>query len=452
MAEGTVDAPIIFTSDEDDLSTTDDLSPFDFQKWGGVVILGKAIIGEDGGTDFIEGIPMGDERNQYGGEDNADNSGVLKYVSIRHGGAVLEQDNEINGLTLGGVGSGTQISYVEVFSGKDDGIEVFGGAVNIDHAVVAYVGDDSYDFDESWEGSMQYIFSLQQDLDAEFGGDHAIEYDGSEREDKGPKTVGRIYNATFIGAGTGSANGESDGIILKSDGAVEIWNSLILMSGGYAVAADGTSKERIAAGETVFANNIIFGYDQYVLEDNDTVLLALEAGNTDQDVDPMLGGISRLPDGGLDPRPNAGSPALSGAAQDANAPSFIESTEYRGAFNNSENWALGWTAMDAHGFFGDLTVVSNRDVIENGWQLNTIPNPIYSGYAWLEFDLPQASSVRMTLMDVAGRLIESKNLGMRFRGFNRVRIEAVNLNPGTYFLALETESGVATQKVMVSPH
>ena len=252
MAEGTADAPIIFTSVEDDLGSTDDLSPFDFQKWGGIVILGKGIVGEDGGTDFIEGIPEGDMRSQYGGDDNADNSGIMTYISLRHGGAVLEQDNEINGLTLGGVGSGTTIHHLEVFSSKDDGIEIFGGAVNITHAVVAYVGDDSYDFDESWDGSMQFLFSLQQDQDSEFGGDHAIEYDGSEKEDKTPKTTGRIYNATFIGAGQGSANGESDGIILKSDGAAQIWNSIITMSGGYAVAVDGTSVDRLTARRKCF--------------------------------------------------------------------------------------------------------------------------------------------------------------------------------------------------------
>jgi hypothetical protein len=451
MAEGTKDAPIIFTSVEDDLGTTDDLTPFDFQKWGGIVILGKGIIGEDGGTDFVEGIPMGDTRSQYGGEDNANNSGVLKYVSIRHGGAVLEQDNEINGLTLGGVGSGTEISYVEVFSGKDDGIEIFGGAVNITNAVVAYVGDDSYDFDESWDGSMQFLFSLQQDLDAEFGGDHAIEYDGSEKEDKTPKTTGRIYNATFIGAGQGSANGESDGIILKSDGSAEIWNSLILMSGGYAVAFDGVNtKERLANGESAFANNIIFGYDQYVLQNNDTVVMALETGNTDKNVDPMLGGISRLPDGGLDPRPSAGSPALSGAATDANADDIIVSTDYRGAFNNAENWALGWTALDAHGFFGDLATVSALDIEYRGWKMNAIPNPITGGYTQLEFDLPKTSPLTVRIQDMMGRILQEKSLPKVAAGFHSLRLNLSGMLPGTYVVSLTSLYGMATQKIMVS--
>ncbi|NND08013.1 MAG: T9SS type A sorting domain-containing protein [Saprospiraceae bacterium] len=450
FAEGTVDAPIIFTSDEDDLSNPEDLTPLDFQKWGGIVILGNGIVGEDGGTDFVEGIPEGDNRSQYGGMDNSDDSGVLKYVSIRHGGAVLEQDNEINGLTLGGVGSGTEIDYIEVFSGKDDGIEIFGGAVNITHAVVAYIGDDSYDFDESWEGSMQYLFSLQQNVDGEFGGDHAIEYDGSEAEDKEPKTVGRIYNATFIGAGVGSANGESDGIILKSDGAAQIWNSLILESGGYAVGVESTSIDRLAAGESAFKNNIIFGYTDLALSDEDTLLMALEAGGT-ENVDPQLGGISRIPNGQqLDPRPNAGSPALSGAAQDPDAADFVEDTEYRGAFDNENNWALGWTALDEYGFLGDLRTVNTKEVVENGLGMITSPNPIYTGEARIQFTLKQGSDLTVCLYDLTGRLIRSNQLGYAPAGTNNIRLNASQLLPGTYVISLVTNEGVATQKVVVS--
>lgn len=448
FAEGTQEAPIIFTSTEDDLSSTEDLTPFDFQKWGGIVILGRGIVGEDGGSDFVEGIPEGDNRSQYGGTDNADDSGVLKYVSIRHGGAVLEQDNEINGLTLGGVGSGTEIDYVEVFSGKDDGIEIFGGAVNITHAVVAYVGDDSYDFDESWDGSMQYLFSLQQDLDGEFGGDHAVEYDGSEAEDKTPKTVGKIYNATFIGAGAGSANGESDGILLKSDGAAQIWNSLILESGGYAVGVEATSVDRLGAGESAFANNIIFGYTDLALNDEDTLLMALEAGGT-ENVDPQLGGISRLPDGGLDPRPNIGSPALSGAGHDVNAADFIEVTEYRGAFDNVTNWAMGWTALAEYGFFGDLRTVNTREVQQNGFGLVAAPNPIINGSVQISFNLEEGSDLIVRLYDVMGRLIRSSQMGYAPPGSNNLRLNVSQLQPGAYVISLGTNHGIATQKVVV---
>ena len=177
MAEGTADQPIIMTGAADDLSITTDLGPTDNQEWGGLIVLGKAFVGENGGEDVIEGLPSDDTRALYGQGLNApindDNSGVIKYVSVRHGGAVLGADNEINGITLGGVGNGTTLEYVEVFANKDDGFEFFGGSVNGKYLSVANVGDDSYDFDESYSGSLQYIFSLQQDADNSIG-DHAI--------------------------------------------------------------------------------------------------------------------------------------------------------------------------------------------------------------------------------------------------------------------------------------
>ena len=129
---------------------------------------------------------------------------------MRHGGNEIAADNEINGLTLGGVGNGTEIDFIEVFANSDDGIEIFGGTVNITHAVVAFQGDDAIDVDESWDGFIQYAFSIQQDISDEIG-DNAVEYDGSERSDLGPKTVGRIYNGTFIGSGD---NGNSNGCLL----------------------------------------------------------------------------------------------------------------------------------------------------------------------------------------------------------------------------------------------
>ena len=129
-AVGTKDAPIIFTGEDDDLTDPFDLTPFDRGEWGGLIILGAGTLGNSSPEAAIEGIPAGEYRAVYGGTNDADSSGVLKFVSIRHGGAALSPGDEINGLTLGGVGSGTEISYVEVYSNLDDGIEFFGGAVD----------------------------------------------------------------------------------------------------------------------------------------------------------------------------------------------------------------------------------------------------------------------------------------------------------------------------------
>jgi hypothetical protein len=131
FANGTADQAIIFTAQDDDLADAGDFTAQDRGEWGGLIILGSATIARPGGEDGIEGIDADEARARFGGTDNDDNSGIIRYVSIRHGGAQLSTDNEINGLTLGGVGSGTTIDYVEVFANEDDGIEFFGGTVSV---------------------------------------------------------------------------------------------------------------------------------------------------------------------------------------------------------------------------------------------------------------------------------------------------------------------------------
>ena len=168
MAEGTAAAPIIFTSVADEL-TSDDIKNGNFASpnldpdisglWGGLIVLGKAKISasnDDGELSEvqIEGIPTSDPNGLYGGNEDGDNSGVLKYISIRHGGSNIGEGNEINGLTLGGVGSGTVIENIEVVANQDDGIEWFGGTVNVKNVVVWNAGDDGIDTDQSWAGTL----------------------------------------------------------------------------------------------------------------------------------------------------------------------------------------------------------------------------------------------------------------------------------------------------------
>ena len=162
---GTADAPIIFTSVADNLTKEDvaagnfaspNLDPDVNGLWGGVLILGRARISVAGDMEQaqIEGIPTSDANGLYGGTDDADNSGTLCYVSIRHGGTNIGDGNEINGLTLGGVGSGTTINHVEIVANQDDGIEWFGGTVSVTNAVVWNNGDDAMDTDQSWAGRL----------------------------------------------------------------------------------------------------------------------------------------------------------------------------------------------------------------------------------------------------------------------------------------------------------
>ena len=168
FAEGTVDAPIIFTTIGDEITPADiqagnfaspNLNPDASGLWGGLIVLGNATISAsnvDGDVSEvqIEGIPTSDPNGLYGGDNDADNSGIMTYISIRHGGANIGEGNEINGLTLGGVGSETVISNVEVVGNQDDGIEWFGGTVNVSNVVVWNAGDDAIDTDQAWAGTL----------------------------------------------------------------------------------------------------------------------------------------------------------------------------------------------------------------------------------------------------------------------------------------------------------
>lgn len=210
-AQGTASQPIIFTSVADEIEpgmiASPNLDPNINGLWGGVIVLGQAPISvSSNASDFqIEGIPPSDTRGLYGGNDPADNSGVLKYISIRHGGANIGEGNEINGLTLGGVGSGTVIENIEVVANQDDGIEWFGGTVNVKNAVVWNAGDDAIDTDQAWSGTLDNFIVISG---AET--DHALEIDGPEGEMEAAHT---IKNGSIKGASNTELADFRDGIL-----------------------------------------------------------------------------------------------------------------------------------------------------------------------------------------------------------------------------------------------
>jgi hypothetical protein len=216
IAEGTSEKPVIFTVKGDDLEGSVPIENNGL--WGGVIILGNAPVNSPDGESAIEGLSLEDSRTLYGGTDESDNSGILKYVSIRHGGTKLEDGNEIHGLTLGGVGNGTTLEYVEVISNRDDGFEFFGGTVNGRYLLSAFCGDDAFDFDQGYTGNCQFIAGLQ----AGATGNLLIELSDYEGH---PKTRPTISNATLIGRGM-DENGETARFDNSSAGTIA--NSLFL--------------------------------------------------------------------------------------------------------------------------------------------------------------------------------------------------------------------------------
>ncbi len=217
IAKGTSDQPIIFTVEGDDLQGSVPLLSRGL--WGGVILLGNAPLNVEGNEAHIEGIPLSEPRGVYGGNIPDDNSGIFQYVSIRHGGTNIGEGNEINGLTLGGVGNATIIDHVEIISNEDDGIEFFGGTVNARYIVVAYCGDDAFDFDFGYQGKGQFWLAVQDPA----VGDKIAEHTGGGNGV--PYTIPVIYNITCIGRGT---NTNKPVLEFKDNAAGKYYNSLFV--------------------------------------------------------------------------------------------------------------------------------------------------------------------------------------------------------------------------------
>lgn len=255
LANGTADAPITFTSVSDINGT---VGPEDVQQWGGIVINGFGVsnkcayIGNRGEAGFMldpanpechieaEGS-AGDDESQYGGDNDADDSGILRYVVVKHTGAEVANGDELNGISFGGVGSSTVIENLQVYSTFDDGIEMFGGSVSFTNLVALYVRDDSIDIDEGWNGSITNALVVQSETD----GNHCIEADGigSYKETEGARNADliarglnsapTITNLTcIISANLGGTHGEGAGWRLREGIHPVINNALIISTFG----------------------------------------------------------------------------------------------------------------------------------------------------------------------------------------------------------------------------
>lgn len=246
LAEGTADEPIIFTSVLDNIQVGEkkgtNLTTANIGLWGGLIVLGKAPISVSGDVETaqIEGIPATDSFGQYGGTVANDDSGILKYISIRHGGITIGSDNEINGLTLGGVGSGTVIDHIEVVANQDDAIEWFGGTVNVTNVLTYAQGDDGLDADQAWAGTVSNaLVILGEDSGA------ALELDGPEGS-AATEAAYTMENVTLIGGGTSLYADLRDGLLVNLNNVL-----------AYGFAAESSVKVNGADSQTELANDRI---------------------------------------------------------------------------------------------------------------------------------------------------------------------------------------------------
>ena len=264
-AVGTAQKPIIFTSILDDIEPGEtfgsNLSENDKGKWGGLVILGKAPISFSGATEAqIEGVPAEESLGLYGGNVSNDNSGKIQFVSIRHGGSEISGGSEINGLTLGGVGSGTIVSDIEIFANFDDGVELFGGTVNVSNILVSHQGDDGVDIDQAYSGTVDGFMVVHAG-----DTDKGLEIDGPEgSENAGGKFI--LKNGTLVGDGNvanladfkSKAQGTVENVIFSGYAA----GQKILIAASYdgACASASNAYKNLVDGNLVFTDVRFTGY------------------------------------------------------------------------------------------------------------------------------------------------------------------------------------------------
>lgn len=202
IADGTKEAPIVLTVTEEGVG-----------EWGGLHICGKAPI-NSGATGLSE---IGDA--VYGGTDAADNSGVLRYVRVEYSGAELDSDHQGNGISFYGVGNGTTVEYIDIYKGKDDGVEFFGGSVNIKYVRSFASGDDSFDWVEGWNGKGQFLLAVQGNA-----GDRGFEGDNLKSDNTAtPMSAPTLSNVTLIGKG----NADNYGMKLRR-GTAGIFKNVIV--------------------------------------------------------------------------------------------------------------------------------------------------------------------------------------------------------------------------------
>ncbi|MEO0895401.1 MAG: T9SS type A sorting domain-containing protein [Bacteroidota bacterium] len=479
-ARGTAQSPIIFTSCLDNTNDPTDL--LDVQAkglWGGIIMCGSASTNTaDNGNEQVEGIPstLPATVGVFGGTNDADNSGILRYVSIRHTGVALASNNEIQGLTLAGVGSGTTIEFVESYASDDDGIEIFGGTVNMKNIVIAFAADDMLDLDQGYRGKIQNIYIHQA---ADFG-DRCGEWDGADSpEDGTPTSAWVISNMTIVGR---RPVADDRLITFRANGRGQVWNSIMIeQQRGVDIEISGpnlvstSSYDGFTAGTTAFANNIFFNVADGTAEeifkvtakDDDNAIggwdtqadstAAVDAaitawaahfaagGNIAKD--PQINGLSWMNDGGLDPRfadwevtHNLGT---------INDP-FFTATNYKGAFSQlaSEFWAKGWTAMDHYGYFAGITddvFVSNEEIAEES-AIKAFPNPTTGIVNVVATDI--ANGAVINVYDMTGRTVYSA-VHKAVAGELNAKIDLSNENAGLYIIAVESNGKTEVSRVVL---
>lgn len=464
-ANGVVDAPVVFTSAQ----PVGNKAAGD---WGGVIILGRARINTAGGADTaaIEGISPA---VYYGGQNDADNSGIFRYVRIEYSGVALSPNNEINGLTMGGVGSGTTIEYVMVSWNGDDSFEWFGGTVNCKYLISYYPVDDEFDTDFGFRGKVQFCLGIRKPSVADISGSTTFESDNNNGPNfNSPRTTPFFSNVTSVGPkqyDTSVINPNfTRGGHLRRNSLISIANSLLMGwptgvfydgSGTTCAIQNDTSrfKANILAGCYILAASTSAGcgFDAMGYTTTNNTVIATTAG---AQLNNPYGNVST---GSYSPSnftPAGGSPCLTGAnftMPGFNDP-FFTATTYRGAFDQNSTWANGWTNFRPDTVNYKLIPIGIQPIsnlIPGTFTLaQNYPNP-FNPSTNIRFDVPQSGFANLVVFDILGREVNTLVSENVKAGQYEVNFNAVSLPSGVYFYRLTVNSDKntwsATQKLML---
>ena len=309
-AQGTASNPIVMTAEVKEDGA-----------WGGLHICGRATSNVEGGTGLSE---IGNA--PYGGNDDNDNSGVLKYVRLEYTGWALDEEHESNGISFYGVGRGTQVSYCQAYMGADDGFEFFGGTVNVSHLVVTDCSDDSYDWTEGWSGKGQFLVAIQHSAD-ELGYecDCLIEADNNSKNAAlEPVSHPVLSNVTLIGNNNADNN---KGIRLRAGTYADIYNTIVTgKANGINVETPETSAS-LSEGKSKL-QHVILADDINVADGPYTKEMFLADGTNKVGQTVSLTGIAGTIDGGIDA---------------SSVDSFFDAVSFIGAIESDNDWTSGWT-------------------------------------------------------------------------------------------------------------
>ncbi|HUP45416.1 MAG TPA: hypothetical protein VM779_07870 [Thermoanaerobaculia bacterium] len=349
MANGTNRRPIIFTSAQ----TVGSRGQTD---WGSIVLMGGAPVNDTrgglAGESYLEGLPQTPEY-RFGGPNAEESSGVLRYVRLEFGGFEIQPNQEINGLSMAGVGRGTVVEYVQVLQNKDDAFEFWGGTVNARYLLGVGFADDGLDFDLGYTGNIQYAVMIKRAANDENDSNFLTETDGHpETFTLTPKTAPLVYNVTAIRED--NAQFGNYGGVLRRGASPKFYN-VIMTNARHAplTIRDTATFDNVNSGELVFDSSILFGdfSDARFPSSSDRAVQTRDflfgTMKRNRNVDPMLALGSRvssvtalMPD--VSPLP--GSPALN-LQYVAQPPDdgFLEQVDFIGGVGPGRNWVLeGW--------------------------------------------------------------------------------------------------------------